>query len=74
MAIGAVFPGQGAQSVGMLAELAQAHSSVEQKFSQASDVLGRVPRLVRGLARRPLAPQLVQRPQPSGDRSLVRRW
>lgn len=35
-----VFPGQGSQSVGMLAELAQAHSSVKEVFVEASDVLG----------------------------------
>lgn len=35
-----VFPGQGSQSVGMLAELAEAHASVKEVFSEASDVLG----------------------------------
>ncbi len=40
MSIGGVFPGQGAQSVGMLAELAEHFPSVEAKFSQASQVLG----------------------------------
>lgn len=40
MNLGAVFPGQGAQSVGMLAELAEAYPSVLQKFTQASDALG----------------------------------
>lgn len=35
-----VFPGQGSQSPGMLAELADAHSSVEQTFDEASDKLG----------------------------------
>jgi len=40
MSLGAVFPGQGAQSVGMLADLAAQHSSIIDKFSQASDVLG----------------------------------
>jgi len=35
-----VFPGQGSQSVGMLAELAEAFPLVEETFSQASDVLG----------------------------------
>jgi len=35
-----VFPGQGSQSVGMLAELAEACPLVEEAFSQASDVLG----------------------------------
>lgn len=40
MSVGAVFPGQGAQSVGMLAELAGQFPSVVQKFEQASDHLG----------------------------------
>ncbi len=40
MALAAVFPGQGAQSVGMLAELAEAHASITEKFSEASDLLG----------------------------------
>lgn len=35
-----VFPGQGSQSVGMLAELAQAYPGVKQTFQQASDALG----------------------------------
>lgn len=35
-----VFPGQGSQSVGMLAELAGAHSEVQATFAEASDVLG----------------------------------
>lgn len=35
-----VFPGQGSQSIGMLAELAQAYPGVTQTFQQASDVLG----------------------------------
>ena len=39
-ALGAVFPGQGAQSVGMLEELANNFVSVEEKFAEASDVLG----------------------------------
>lgn len=38
--IAAVFPGQGAQSVGMLGELAQAHPSIIERFSEASEVLG----------------------------------
>ena len=40
MSIGAIFPGQGAQSVGMLADLAQAYPVVQEKFSEASEVLG----------------------------------
>ncbi|KQN56660.1 MULTISPECIES: ACP S-malonyltransferase [unclassified Erwinia] len=35
-----VFPGQGSQSVGMLAELAAEHPLVEQTFAEASDALG----------------------------------
>jgi [acyl-carrier-protein] S-malonyltransferase len=35
-----VFPGQGSQSVGMLAELATVHPVVGQTFAQASEVLG----------------------------------
>ncbi|WP_394132134.1 ACP S-malonyltransferase [Shewanella maritima] len=35
-----VFPGQGSQAVGMLAELAQSQAVVEQTFSEASDALG----------------------------------
>jgi len=40
VSLGAVFPGQGAQSVGMLAELASQFPSVQEKFAEASDVLG----------------------------------
>ncbi|NPA71781.1 MAG: ACP S-malonyltransferase [Gammaproteobacteria bacterium] len=35
-----VFPGQGSQSVGMLAELAESHSEVKAVFDEASEVLG----------------------------------
>ena len=35
-----VFPGQGSQSVGMLAELADAHSVIKETFAEAADVLG----------------------------------
>ncbi|MAT64586.1 MAG: [acyl-carrier-protein] S-malonyltransferase [Gammaproteobacteria bacterium] len=35
-----VFPGQGSQSVGMLAELAAAHPVVGETFAEASEVLG----------------------------------
>jgi len=35
-----VFPGQGSQSVGMLAELAESHSQVQEVFTEASDTLG----------------------------------
>ncbi len=34
-----VFPGQGSQSIGMMADLAESFSSVKQTFEQASDVL-----------------------------------
>lgn len=39
MTIAFVFPGQGSQSLGMLAELAAAQSAVESTFAEASDVL-----------------------------------
>ena len=39
MTIAFVFPGQGSQSLGMLAELAASHSSVQSTFAEASDVL-----------------------------------
>lgn len=35
-----VFPGQGSQSIGMLAELAASHAIVGETFTEASDVLG----------------------------------
>lgn len=35
-----VFPGQGSQQVGMLAELAQTHSVITETFAEASEVLG----------------------------------
>ena len=35
-----VFPGQGSQALGMLAELAEAHSVIGETFAQASSVLG----------------------------------
>lgn len=35
-----VFPGQGSQSIGMLADVAQQFSEVQETFSEASDVLG----------------------------------
>jgi [acyl-carrier-protein] S-malonyltransferase len=38
--LGAIFPGQGSQQVGMLAELGTAHPVVASTFSQASEVLG----------------------------------
>lgn len=40
MAFAVVFPGQGSQSVGMLAELAEAHPLVQETFAEASDVIG----------------------------------
>ena len=40
MSIGFIFPGQGSQSVGMLATLAEAHPQIQATFKQASDVLG----------------------------------
>src|SRR5471032_3690599 len=38
--IAVVFPGQGSQTLGMLADLAAAHPVVEETFSEASSVLG----------------------------------
>lgn len=35
-----VFPGQGSQKVGMLAEIATAHPVIEETFSEASEALG----------------------------------
>lgn len=40
MTLAFVFPGQGSQSVGMLAELARSHSQVEATYAEASRVLG----------------------------------
>jgi len=40
VSVAAVFPGQGAQSVGMLADLADQFPSVTERFSEASDALG----------------------------------
>jgi len=40
MKFACVFPGQGSQSVGMMAELAEAYPLVRELFSKASDVLG----------------------------------
>ncbi|MDX1812186.1 MAG: malonyl CoA-acyl carrier protein transacylase, partial [Gammaproteobacteria bacterium] len=37
-----IFPGQGSQSIGMLAELAGEYSVVEKTFAEASDALGYV--------------------------------
>ena len=34
------FPGQGSQSVGMLAELAEQHAVIKDTFAEASQVLG----------------------------------
>jgi [acyl-carrier-protein] S-malonyltransferase len=40
MSIALVFPGQGSQSVGMLAALSAAHASVREDFARASEALG----------------------------------
>jgi [acyl-carrier-protein] S-malonyltransferase len=39
MSFAIVFPGQGSQSVGMLAELAEIHPQITQTFAEASDAL-----------------------------------
>jgi [acyl-carrier-protein] S-malonyltransferase len=39
-ALAFVFPGQGSQKIGMLAELAEQHSIVGETFAEASDILG----------------------------------
>lgn len=41
MHFAAVFPGQGSQSLGMLAELASEHTEVKATFQEASDILGK---------------------------------
>ena len=41
MRIAGVFPGQGSQSLGMLAELASQFPQVQATFAEASAVLGR---------------------------------
>src|SRR3990170_5469579 len=40
MSLAFIFPGQGSQSVGMLGEMAQAFSVVQETFAEASNVLG----------------------------------
>ena len=40
MSLAVVFPGQGSQSVGMLAALAAEHAVVQKTFDEASAVLG----------------------------------
>ncbi|MEH6455408.1 MAG: ACP S-malonyltransferase [Cocleimonas sp.] len=41
MQFAAVFPGQGSQSLGMLAELASVHPEIKNTFEEASDILGK---------------------------------
>lgn len=41
MQFAAVFPGQGSQSLGMLAELAVEHAEVKNTFEEASEILGK---------------------------------
>ena len=41
MTFAVVFPGQGSQSVGMLAALGQQHQEIRDSFAEASDVIGR---------------------------------
>ena len=38
--LGFVFPGQGAQTVGMLSEFADTESSIRERFAEASEVIG----------------------------------
>ncbi|NIM26714.1 MAG: ACP S-malonyltransferase [Gammaproteobacteria bacterium] len=40
MSLAFTFPGQGSQSIGMLADLANDHPQVEETFAEASEVLG----------------------------------
>lgn len=40
MTLAVVFPGQGSQSVGMLADLADTHETVRDTFAEASDIAG----------------------------------
>ena len=40
MTLAFTFPGQGSQSIGMLAELAADHGQVQESFAEASEVLG----------------------------------
>lgn len=40
VALGAVFPGQGSQAVGMLGDLAEAHPVIGETFAEASEALG----------------------------------
>lgn len=40
MSFAVIFPGQGSQSLGMLAALAETHSSIKQTFEEASEALG----------------------------------
>jgi len=41
MQFAAVFPGQGSQSLGMLAELASEHAEIKNTFEEASEILGK---------------------------------
>ena len=40
MSLAMVFPGQGSQSPGMQADLAEHHPEVRETYAEASDVLG----------------------------------
>ena len=40
MSLGLVCPGQGSQSVGMLADIADAYPSVRERFTEAGDAIG----------------------------------
>ena len=39
MSLGFVFPGQGSQSVGMLADVAEAFPSVRERFEEAGEAI-----------------------------------
>jgi len=41
LSIAVVFPGQGSQSVGMLAELAAEHKEIEATFAEAAEIVGK---------------------------------
>ena len=82
MTLAFVFPGQGSQSVGMLAALAAAEPLVQQTFAEASEVLGYDlwelcqtgprPTSARPSARSPRCSRPASRPGASGARTAGR--